>query len=312
MITNSRALFLVNIGFIHAGADFHSREDVPIVALVDEIHLLKLPADVTAWFHKARTGQVEVNPFYPRGSDLAAACFFLQDGKLNIDAYYSFLAECGTNDPIGASDFRGWIEQFTEILSVMLSLPDVIPLWHKYETIVADRSGHWREMISTAQSALHTCYDKTAPNLIFCPNLFNQYLADFVRQDHQLIVIASEPNMESMLHEALHPLFAACRDLFVAYAEKNGIALFADEAAMLKMGYMADTLATSTAHVLEECFVRALSVALSGCESARIAFHRDCGFRLTPYLAEQFGEIERNHVNILQVVKLTLNAYSRL
>jgi hypothetical protein len=75
--------------------------------------------------------------------------------------------------------------------------------------------------------------------------------------------------------------------------------------------YMADTSAASKAHVLEECFVRALSVALSGCESARIAFHRDCGFLLTPYLAERFGEIEMNHVNVLQVVKSTLNAYSQ-
>jgi hypothetical protein len=308
MITPNPALFLVNIGLIHAGADFQSREDTQIIALVDEIHLLKLPADVTAWFHKARTGQVEVNPFYPRGSDLAVACFFLQDGQLNYDVFYSFLEECGTNDPIGASDFRQWMKRFPEILSIVQALPDIIPLWHKYETITADRSGQWSEKISTAQSALHTCYDKNAPTLAFCPNLFHQYLADFVRQADQLVVIASEPSIESMLHEALHPLFASCRDLFLAYAENHGIALFADEAAMRNMGYMADTSVASKVPVFEECFVRALSVALSGCESERIAFHRDCGFRLTPYLAERFGEIEINHTNVLQVVKSTLNA----
>jgi aminoglycoside phosphotransferase (APT) family kinase protein len=303
MITNSRELFLVNIGLIHVGANFHNPADGQISQLIENIRALDLPTEVTDWFSKARTGQVEVNPFYPHGSNLAAACFFLQDWKLDNDAFYSFLEECGTCDPIGESDFRTWMERFSEVLSHMLSLPGVIPLWQEYENLVADRSEQWRDMVVCSQNLINGCYGSNAPELAFCPNLFNQYLADFVLSDNRIIVIAAEPNAEAMLHEALHPLIAECRPLFMEYAEKHDITLFADEAAMLRMGYMADASAESKVHILEESFVRALSVTLSGNGSERADFHKNSGFCLTAYLAERFGESEINRDNIMRVVK---------
>jgi predicted nucleotidyltransferase len=312
MITNIRELFLVNIGLIHVGANFHSPADEQFCRLVENIRALDLPTEMNDWFCKARTRQVEVNPFYPRGSDLAAACFFLQDGKLNKDAYYSFLEECGTHDPIGESDFREWMEHFTEILLHMLSLSGVISLWYEYENIIAERSEQWRDMVVGSQNLINGYYGNNAPELAFCPNLFNQYLADFVRLDNRLIVIAAEPNAEAMLHEALHPLVAECRSLFMEYADKHGITLFADEAAMLQMGYMADTSAESKTHVLEECFVRALSVTLSGGGSARADFHKNSGFRLTAYLAERFGKSDVTREIITRVVNDVLSEYTQL
>ncbi|MDR0897309.1 MAG: hypothetical protein LBN04_05575, partial [Oscillospiraceae bacterium] len=229
MIINKIELFFINIGLIHAGANYHNPADAPIHELVESIRALDLPAATKNWFCSARTGQVAVNPFYPRGSNLAAACFFLQDGKLNETAYYAFLKVCGSQDPIGEGAFRAWMSRFVEILSGMYAMPGAMALWHAYEAIVAERSDAWRSMIASAQSKIHACYGDAAPELLFCPNLFNQYLADFVRPDNQIIVIAAEPNGESMLHEALHPLFAACRGWFMAYADKQPIARYADE-----------------------------------------------------------------------------------
>ncbi|MDR0897478.1 MAG: hypothetical protein LBN04_06435 [Oscillospiraceae bacterium] len=306
MITNKIELFFINIGLIHAGANYHNPADAPICGLVESIRALDLPAATKNWFCLARTGQVAVNPFYPRGSDLAAACFFLRDGRLNETAYYAFLKACGSQDPIGEGDFREWMSRFAEILSGMFALPSAMALWHEYESIIADRSDAWCSMIASAQNKIHACYGDAAPELLFCPNLFNQYLADYVRLDNQIIVIAIEPNGESMLHEALHPLFAAYRDRFLAYADKQPIAPFADEAAMLETGYMADASAAAKAHVLEECFVRALSVVLSGGGSERVDFHQRCGFRGVAHLAERFRDAAINREGILAVVEASL------
>ena len=127
-IENNRNLFYTLVGLVTAGANAYDHNDYVISALAERICGLDISDDIKTWFTRARTGQVEVNPYWPRGSALTTACFYIDNEYFNIDAFFTFFESVDVPDPIGTDDFRKWIINLPVILSYLETHSVVQPL----------------------------------------------------------------------------------------------------------------------------------------------------------------------------------------
>ncbi|MCL1794565.1 MAG: GrpB family protein [Oscillospiraceae bacterium] len=290
-IEKNRNLFYVLAGLVFSGADAYDHNDADVSALAERIGSLDISENIKSWFSRARTGQVEVNPYWPRGSALATACFFMDDGKFDINAFITFFESAAVSDPIGMNDFRAWISELPKVLSYMETLPDMQSLWDKYSRIIDIRAVKWTCIINEAVNTAQKFYGENAPEMSFSPNLFTVYSTDFVSIGNRIITIAAEPDVESMLHETLHTIIAAYRDKIMTFAEKYGLAGFANRDKMIEFGYMEDDSVASVTHVIEECFVRTVSVVLAGKSDERLRVHAEYGCDSVPFIAAHFKNI---------------------
>ena len=290
-IENNRNLFFVLAGLISSGANLYDHNDRDISTLANKIIEDNISDEIKGWFARARTGQVEVNPYWPRGSALATACFFIGNGNFDIDAFFSFLENAAFSDPIGIEDFYIWISNLPKMLLCMDALPAIQSSWDEYCRIVNARAPKWTCMMDEAINAAQAFYGENLPEISFAPNLFAFYSADFVRVEDRIITIAAEPVIETMLHETLHTDVAAYRDKILAFSEKYGLMGFADRDKMIKFGYMKDDSASSITHVIEECFVRAVAVVLAGKSDERLRFHAEFGCDSVPFIVSYFMSI---------------------
>ena len=295
-VENNRSLFYVAAGLVSSGADAYDHNDAEISALVKQICELALSENMQSWFARARTGQVEVNPYWPRGSAIATACFFVENGHFDVDACFSFFDSAGAMaDPIGADDFRAWISDLPKVLSYFETLPVIRPLWEEYSRIAGNRMSAWELMIDRAVKKAHEFFGENVPEMTFAPNLFAAYSTDFVHVGNKIITIASEPDVESMLHEVLHTVVAVYRAQIAAFAGQHGLCGFANCYKMIEFGYMVDDSAASVARAIEECIVRAVSVVLANKNDERLQSHVEYGFDGVPFIAEQFKIIRPTH-----------------
>jgi len=303
---NNRNLFYVATGLISSGLNSYDHSDAEISALAKRICKSDISENIRFWFARAKTGQVEVNPYWPRGSAIIIACFFVKDGKFDIDACLSFFDSTGAMvDPIGADDFRAWIAELPKVLSYFED-PAFQPLWSEYCRIVDSRIPKWNLMIDEAINTAHGFFGENAPIMTFAPNLFAAYNTDFVHIQNKIITIASEPDIEGMLHETLHPVVALQRDKITAFSAENGLSGFANREKMMKYGYMVDDSVASIAHVIEECFVRAISVVLSNKNDKRLQSHVEFGCDGVPFIAEQFINISPTIENFGTFIDIVL------
>ena len=290
-ILNDRNLFYVISGLVVSGANAYNHDDSDISALVKKIYDLNISDDVKTWFACARTGQIEVNPYWPRGSALTTACFFVDNGKLDIDSFFMFLEKAAFSDPIGIEDFREWISDLPKMLSYMDAVPFIQSIWDEYCRIVDDRMTKWVCTIDEAINTVQEFFGSNATEINFAPNLFAAYSTDFVRVGNRITTIAYEPDVESMLHETLHTVVAQYRNKILAFSEKYGLMNFANRDKMIEFGYMEDNSVASITHVIEECFVRAVSVILADKSEERLRVHAEYGCDSVPFIASQFKSI---------------------
>jgi hypothetical protein len=276
---------------LSSGANAYDHNNADISALAERIGKLKISNDIKNWFTRARTGQVEVNPYWPRGSAVATACFFVENGNFDIDAFFSFCESTCMSDPIGIEDFRLWISDLPKILAYIETLPDIQSLWDEYCRIVNVRMHKWNDIINEAAKTAQDFFGGKAPEMSFSPNLFAAYSTDFVRIGNKIITIASEPDIESMLHETLHTFVAAYRKKIMNFSKKYGLVNFANREKMIEFGYMTDDSVASITHVIEECFVRAISVVLAGKSDERLNIHAEYGCDSVPFIASHFKTI---------------------
>ena len=290
----NRNLFYILAGLVSSGANTYDHNDTEISALAEKIVNLDISENIKSWFSRARTGQVEVNPYWPRGSAVAAACFFIQlHGVFDIDACFSFFDSTGAAaDPIGDEDFRAWISDLPKVLSYFEEYEAIKPLWDEYCHIVNSRMPKWNLQIDEATKAADSFFAGAAPEMYFSPNLFAAYNADFVRIGNRITTISSEPDVESMLHETLHMAVAVHREKIMEFSRKNGLMNFADRDKMMEFGYMADDSVDSIAHVIEECFVRAVSVVLANKNDERLNAHVMYGCDGVPFIALHFKNMK--------------------
>lgn len=289
-IEYNKCLFYACAGMASAGNEGYNHEDAEVVSLVNKIKATGFPEETISWFRRARTGQVEVSPYWPRGSCLAAASFFT-DSDLNFDlkGYLDFNNGLnGVSDPVGHSDFEKWISG----LPIALYTVDKYAheLWVEYLLITGKRAGEWNKMVNSAKASLNCFFLGKASEITFSPNLLNHYSTDFVTVNGRVITIGPNPDAESMLHETLHTEVARYIDVLLRFAQNNHIKDFADWEVMKEYGYLEDESEASAAHVMEESFVRALSVYLAGGSEDRLKLHSDLGFFAVPFIAKKAEE----------------------
>lgn len=245
--------------------------------LVRDLQKIPLSDRTTKWLKKARTGQVAVNPYWPRGHSAICAAYFCTDTDFNLGGFMDFVDSTGVVDPIGHDDFINWIGDLPQVLAELSKV--TTKFWEQYQILVNMAAPKWLPMLEQGRKAAADFWDESAPKLIFAPNLlFSSYCADFVNLDSKIVVIVFAPDAESVLHEALHVTVAEHRGQITDFAQTHRLGNFADPAKMLELGYMSDNSIASQVHAIEECFVRALSVALAEGGAARFASHAKDGF----------------------------------
>jgi len=215
----------------------------------------------------------------------------MDSGQLDIDAFFSFLDDAAFSDPIGIDDFRAWISDLPKVLLHMDTVPVIQSLWDEYLQIIDVRMPKWACVIDQEIDAAQGFFGENAPEMSFAPNLFAAYSTDFVRIGNRITTIAADPDVESMLHETLHTVVAAYRDKIMDFSEKYGLAGFADRDKIMEFGYMEDDSAASITHVIEECFVRAVSVVLAAKSDERLRVHAAYGCDSVPFIASQFKDM---------------------
>lgn len=146
--------------------------------------------------------------------------------------------------------------------------------------------------------------------MVFCPNLFAHYSADFVHIENRILTIAAVPDVETMLHETLHSAMAQYQKEIISFAVKYGLSSFANREKMLQYGYMNDESSAALSHVIEECFVRAFSVVLAGRSERRLQFHAEYGCDSVPYIASQIIKMSPTIKTLGKFVSSKLNDYS--
>lgn len=301
----NRNLFLACMGLVLSGDDSYDHRDADLSHLADRIRAAGFSSDARSWFAQARTGQVAVNPYWPRGSQLAAACFFISSQyHFDLPSYAAFLRSAGAPpDPLGPADFDGWIRGLPRFLRLLDAHPVTPRLWDDYCRIIQTRFPLWRPMAEASDRAAQRFFGRSAPEMVFSPNLFRPAIADFVHAGGRIITIAACPDAETMLHETLHMAFDGYRETIAAFAQSHGLGGLADQEKMLRLGYMADGSAQSAARALEDCFVRALSAVLSEAGEERLAFHVRSGFTGVPLIASYIRRIRPTMESLDALIK---------
>lgn len=308
-IENNRFLFLACVGLTASGSNGFDHDDVEVTNIVKMIHAANFPDYIKNWFARARTGQIEVNPYWPRGSCLASACFFVDNKfQFNKDLFFKFLESIGViNDPISLEDFKEWISETSSFLQLLDQHPSITAIWDEYCRVVKSRSLEWEVMIKKAVEAAQIFFGDDTPEIVFTPNLFTPYSVDFVRIGNRIITISSNPDAETMLHETLHTAIAKYRSEIMTFAEVHGLTVFADKTKMIEFGYLENDSASSIAHVIEECFVRAFSVVFSGGNEDRLQFHAQYGCDSVPFIASRIKSIRPSYNTLGNFVNDILN-----
>ncbi len=286
---NNRHLFLVGIGLAASG---HDGYDSVLSALIDRIRAVGISDGIGAWFSRARTGKVAINPYWPRGSALAVACFYLErDCDLNLQAFTAFLEETGMIDPIGLEDFLEWISELPDMLRTLDAHPAMPALWDAYCRILEAHTDLWRGMTEKAIRGAHAFFGANAPELCFQPYLFYAKASDFVQIGMRVITLSAAHDPETMLHETMHTALSTQRETLIDFANECGLAGFADRDRMHAFGYLVDDSAESAAHVMEECFVRALSTWYAGGGDDRLRMHAAFGCTSVPMIASHVARL---------------------
>ena len=214
-----------------------------IAAVVHAILEAPWPAHVLDYFRNARAATCEANPYWPRAYMLVAAVMEL-----------SLACSRGYPDPVRV---RGIMEAMPvdpahrdpATIEWLMGLPAVIRqvttepwfefLWTSYADVVAP-------IIPLYQAEEGSPCRIGIPagcKLVIIPNpLQARQIADGVVAQDATYLILARPDFGSIVHEALHSLFAPVRD------------------SMIRMGYAWDDSPASWRRVWEESLVRAAAI----------------------------------------------------
>ena len=250
-------LFSAYCGMYLSGYDLMDRSDEIVRDIVEKLEKFSISADAKAFFSAARTDSIAVNPYYPRGSDLSVACFFVDR---TWEEYLNFLTVCESperEDP----DFLRWIARLPDILQEIESYPLLSDLFEHYRQKVEQRflnqipsEGDWYRILKRLPTTKHSIQIRFAPNLLQMP-----YLADFVLLGKQLFVISREFSVSSAIHEVLHISLKEEVDRIRTLLERKGLEYFVRPNLLRQTGYLWDTSENSKIHAVEECIIRAVS-----------------------------------------------------
>lgn len=301
-VRTDQRVFAVYAGLTAGGYDIAQIDPGDEIATV--VHAIleaPWPAHVIDYFRNARATTCEANPYWPRAYMLVAAVMEL-----------SSACSRGYPDPVRV---RGIIEAMPvdpahrdpAAIEWLMGLPALIgqvavelwfdSLWTSYAEVVAPAIPLYQaagEKASATLARIGIAGDRM-PKLVIIPNLLQAWqIADGVVAQDATYLILARPDSGSIVHEALHSLFAQALEC-VRPAVDEANALYGPvHDSMIRMGYAWDDSPASWRRVWEESLVRAASIwaECGDCpaEAARAAAgHASLGFIYVPRLLQCFA-----------------------
>ena len=230
----NKHLFAAYCGLISSGYSLTDLSDNSIRALYERIQKIKFDTKMLDYFSFAKTNMVDVNPYYPRGSDLSAACFFLEN---DISEYIDFLRFC--NSPsANDEEFIKWIKRLKESLEFIENNAEFDLLFVMYKELINKRFSDIDSHICDFQNKIKRFNDRNV-QFIFAPNLLqSKYLTDFVFKNNILYIISTSFSQISVVHEYFHILLNGKKDLLRKLIKQINIDNFVNTHTMIKFGYM--------------------------------------------------------------------------
>lgn len=260
-ISINEYLFMSYVGLVASGYELTDKNDTEIMSLVDDIRNTSFKDSAVEYFKKARSTNV-INPYWPYGSCVSSASFFIKNYGFNtFDDYAAFIKSCGSGD---IEDwFWDWIKELPDVLRLISENPGYSKLWKRYQDIIQARLNDYNRQINAIESVVSK-FTKMPYSIEFSPNLLQlPGMADFVKQGDRTVVITTYPTEIATLHEFLHPFVSAHRHTISALLSKVNIDNCVNTESMITYGYMWDDSEDSKIHALEECFVRGVSIGIS-------------------------------------------------
>ncbi len=251
----NKHLFAAYCGMIKSGYELMDLSDEIVVNVFNWINSTNFEKEIYDYFLFAKTNTVQVNPYYPRGSDLSAACFFQ---NMSINKYVDFLHVCESTERNNPK-FIEWISELPHILKQIEEYPTFENIFHYYRSCLEKRFTDVSMQVAKIMDSLKSFSIESEITVIFAPNLLQaKFLADYVLVDDKLYIISGTFRSSAIIHEYLHIALKPIRSILIDTILKVGIVRYVDVNCMIELGYLRENTVEDKAHALEECIVRAL------------------------------------------------------
>jgi len=293
-------LFMSYVGLVASGYELADKNDTEIMSLVDDIKNTSFKDNAIQYFKKAWSTNA-INPYWPYGSDISAASFFIKDFTFsNFDDYTAFTKSVGFD---GRDNwFWVWIKEFPNALRQIKESPEYSRLWKRYQDIIQTRLNDYNRQIKVIESAVNK-FTNMSYSIEFSPNLLQMPgMADFVKQGDRTVVITTYPTEIAILHEFLHPFVSAHRNIISVLLPIANLDKRINTERMITYGYMWDDSEDAKVHALEECFVRGISIGISNMNKQEKAqyckWSCDSGFLLTSEILKAIDTMDITEDNL--------------
>jgi hypothetical protein len=309
----NKNLFAAYVGLSIAGYDLADKQDKEVAVLCSRIRNMGCPLSVINYFACARTIPNQINPYWPRGSLLSSACYFISVEKSSryntFNDFMEFVRSLDNIDPKEINDeLINWLREVPRFIDAVTGNDIFDDLWNDYQKIISSCSEKHTAVLNSAERAINSFSASSKskmPNIVFSPNLLQSpFIADCVTKSNVIYIIRTSPDVLPVIHEFLHYAIKPQRDYLREYIRKYDNTQIADFTKLATSGYMWNTSEEAKLNALEESFVRGISIALtakfSNFEKMDDFLHRDIesGFKLVPPITQSALNNMPNNDNI--------------
>jgi hypothetical protein len=254
-------LFMAYIGLTASGYDLADKDNAKLQELITEIHALPISDDISGYFKLARSSNT-INPYWPNGSAISAACFFIKDfAYKTFDDFVAFIKSTGFD---GFDDaFWPWIWHLPEHLVSISEYMGYPKLFSAYSNFIQSRMPEFQIQIDHVAACIER-FASESYDIVFSPNLLQlDGMADYVKRGGTTTIITTFPESVAILHEFMHPFISKHERKIRSYLPGIDFSKCIDTEKMKAYGYMWDNSENAKVHALEECFVRGISIGIS-------------------------------------------------
>lgn len=251
----NRHLFAAYCGMIKSGYDLMDLSDEIVINVCNWISNVDFDKKILEYFRYTKTNKIQVNPYYPRGSDLSAACFF-QDKS--IAEYIEFLRLCESPEADNPQ-FIAWVTMLPSILEQIENYDTFDNVYHYYCEAIEQRFADVPKQMTDIEKIVMSKPFSTQTSIEFAPNLLQfKYLADYALAGDTLYVISGVFKNSAVIHEYLHLALKPIRGTLLNIVQSHPLSWYVNMEKMLELGYLRGNCIEDLAHTLDECLVRAL------------------------------------------------------
>lgn len=133
-IKRNRYLAITMIGLISVGYGEPINKDEKLNDMIKKIRSIKFADEIYEYFEKAKSRKSIYNDFYPNGSCLAVASFYIKDfAYTNYNEFIEFIASTGIK---GFDDeFYTWVHRLPEVLNKIIRYKEYPFIMKQYKSI---------------------------------------------------------------------------------------------------------------------------------------------------------------------------------